>query len=686
MTPGEILSPAGSMEALIAAVRAGADGVYLGAGSFSARRNAPNFSDGELREAVSFCHVRRVRVYLALNTLISDEELPAALSLAELACSAGVDALIVQDLGVAALLRECCPEMPLHASTQMSIHTPSVLPLLKKWGFSRVVPARELSREELTELCAAAKKAGLETEMFVHGALCMSVSGQCWLSAALGGRSGNRGLCAGPCRLPFSVPGGTGHDLSLKDLCLADRLGELSAMGVDSFKIEGRMKGPEYAAATAFVYHKASRGEAVTSEDLAMLSGVFSRGGFTAGYYDGKLGRAMFGVKEPDGNTPALLRSIHELYRRERQSVPLSLFFVARAGEPCRLKAVCGAYAVQAQGPVPAPAIHREITEESVRAALSKLGGTPYFAETVEIQTDPGLSLSQSALNALRREVLERLTEQRAKPRAKAFVPPALLAPEERKRRQKPELRGVFRSPEQVPQRHGLDWVYLPPDAPPEAFSRLAEEGNVGVALPRGMFGREGVLAVQLKSAAKSGAKAVLAGNLGALPLAQKAGLACHGGFSLNVFNRESARLLACAGISDATLSMELTAVQIRALATGCPAGMISYGRQPLMLLRVCPLQNGDGCQSCPGVITDRKGIAFPVLCGGGCSELFNSSVLWLADRLGEFPVDFHTLLFTTECKAEAAGVICAYRAGLSGEKPPPPKGHTRGLYFRGVQ
>ena len=244
----EILAPVGNAEMLYAAVRAGADAVYLGLNNFNARRNAENFTLESLREAARYCHVRGVKVYLTFNIIIGDSELKEALELCVGAAEAGIDAVIVTDIGFAKLIKEAVPSLPIHASTQMTVHSPAALKRLKEMGFDRVVVSREMSREELGEFCEAAKKLNIEVEVFVHGALCMCISGQCLLSSMLGSRSGNRGLCAGPCRLPFGCDGGTGYDLSLKDQSLIPYLGELWDMGVASLKIEGRMKRPEYVA------------------------------------------------------------------------------------------------------------------------------------------------------------------------------------------------------------------------------------------------------------------------------------------------------------------------------------------------------------------------------------------------------------------------------------------------------
>ena len=253
----EILAPAGSFDSLIAAVQCGADAVYLGGKGMNARRSAGNFDAEELRRAVEYCHLRDVKVYQTINIVMFQHETDEAIDTIRQAAEAGVDAVLTQDLAIARMVRECAPSLPIHASTQMSIHNIEGVRLCEELGFSRAVLARELTAGEIAAICAATP---LEIEVFVHGALCMSVSGQCYLSSMIGGRSGNRGLCAQPCRLPFSADGGGEYALSLKDLSLADRIGELTRMGVASLKIEGRMKRPEYVAAAVTAVRRAREG------------------------------------------------------------------------------------------------------------------------------------------------------------------------------------------------------------------------------------------------------------------------------------------------------------------------------------------------------------------------------------------------------------------------------------------
>lgn len=677
----EILSPAGSDESLTAAVRAGADAVYLGAGRFNARRNAANFDDGALAGAVAYCHVRGVKVYLALNTLVSDSERAAALDTARLAAGIGVDGLILQDLGLARLIRKAAPSMPLHASTQMSVHTPAALSELSAMGFRRVVAAREMYEKELEEFCRSAAKLGMEAEVFVHGALCMCVSGQCYLSAMLGGRSGNRGLCAQPCRLPFSVNGGTGHDLSLKDLSLISRTPQLEQMGVVSLKIEGRMKRPEYVAAATAACRLAVDGQPVPESLRDALRSVFSRSGFTDGYFTGRTGREMFGFRTDEDvkSSAGVLSSLHGLYRSERRHIPVRGVFEAAAGRPASLTLDDGIRAVRAEGPVPEPARSHPLSAEQAEAHLKKLGGTCYRMERLDCQIEDGLSLPVSALGALRRSAAERLSEQRGRPAPVPFADAPLIPGASGGGR--PALIARFLSPSQIPEDlSGVSAIALPLETRFETLAHPAEM-TVYADVPRGLFGLDGWTEQRLAAAKSAGCAAALCGNLSAVSLAKATGLPVIFDFGMNLFNSDSLAAAAGLGGVAGVLSPELTISAARATAGVIPRGVLGYGKLPLMLTRNCPAKNGRDCGG-RSALTDRKGVAFPVACRAGCSELYNSRPIWLADRLGECAgLDFLLLYFTDENRAECERILRAYRAGGA-----PPEKFTRGLYYRGVE
>lgn len=677
MSPMELLAPAGSWEAMTAAVRAGADAVYLGGGEFNARRHAIGFSADaaapqSLHAAVRYCHARGVRVHVALNTLVTDRELPAALAVAKAAAEAGADALIIQDRGLARCVRAVCPRLPLHASTQLTCHTPAGVDRLREDGFCRVVLAREMTEREI----AACAHRGCELEVFVHGALCMSVSGQCELSALLGGRSGNRGLCAQPCRLPFAVdhPPNGECALSLKDNSLRRHLSALGRAGVSSLKIEGRMKRPEYVAAAVASFRRALDEQPKDEQLEHDLQAVFSRNGFTDGYFTGKRDGDMFGTRRYEDVTAAddrVLARLSRLYEKERPAVAVTAHLCLQT-EKSSLTLSDGCHTVTVWGERPQAAHSRPLSPERVAEQLKKTGGTPLVVTVVTTELGEGLTLPVSALNAMRREAAERLLAARAAAAPATFgeLPPLRPLPEGL-------LSGIVAraaTPQQITGEADV-WV-VPLDCRPNV-------PRWGVEIPRGLFGTENTVRERLKQAARDGAAFALCGNIGAIPLAIEAGLPPVAGWSLHITNGQALSAAADSGIQAAVLSFELTLAQQRfAHHNGC-VGLFAYGRQPLMLLRNCPVKAAAGCAACGGTghrLIDRKGAAFPIMCSGGCAELLNSVPLYLADRLAELsPYAFYYLHFTDESPDRVAQVIREYREGGN-----PPAAFTRGLYDRG--
>lgn len=679
----EILAPAGSFETLVAAVRCGADAVYFGGKAFNARRGAANFNTDEFARAVAYCHARGVGSHITLNTLVSDGELAQALEEIKHVSLSGADVLILQDLGVATLVRSLAPDVARHASTQMSVQTPAGVRLLKKLGYHRVVLPRELSKKEITEIVG---KAGIETEVFVHGALCMCVSGQCYMSAMLGSRSGNRGLCAQPCRLPFKVDGGTGFDLSLKDNSLVPSLNELAEIGVDSFKIEGRMKRPEYVAAAVTACKKSLRGDNC-EEEMRRLGAVFSRSGFTDGYYSSALGKDMFGIRRKEDVSAAqgVLKDLARLYEKEPQSIAVDFVFSALDGCTVTLSASAnGVNVFVNSGEVPQKALNAATQADALKDRLAKCGGTPFYAQNVEIELDEGLYIPAALINGVRRQALDLLYEKLSAVKAKSFTQKKFNLPEHTADERR--LNALFYNEKSIPDDlSGLDLAFVPYDTNIEKMHSIARKGvTVGAMLPRGLFGMEKQIARRLAELKAAGITHVNCGNLDALQLAREAGMDIHAGFGLNVFNSLSLELLSRLDVKEATVSFELTLSQIQRLKGELPRGVVAYGRLPLMITRNCPIKNGKTCAECKksGYLTDRMGVRFPVRCFGACSEVFNSRPVYLADRLNEIKnVDYLELMFTTETKDECAKVIDAYRNGLKPEGE-----YTRGLYYRGVE
>lgn len=685
----EVLAPAGSPEALIAAVRCGAAAIYLGVGDFNARRSAHNFTLEQLREAVEYCHIRGVAVHLALNTLVSDTELEDALNIAQYACEIGVDALIVQDVGLARMLRQAAPAMPLHASTQLSCHSPSGVDFLRDAGFSRVVLSRELSKDEI----AACVGRGVEIEVFVHGALCMSVSGQCYFSAMLGSRSGNRGMCAQPCRLPFSPDDGKPCDtdqaaLSLKDQCLIQYVQDLINIGVDSVKIEGRMKRPEYVAAATAAYSRAAHGLPVDEEMLASLKSVFSRSGFTDGYYTAHRDASMFGIRRKEDVTAAadVLQSLAHTYDKETPLVDVSFSLMANE-ESTSLTAVdTDGHTVTVTADGSEPAVNRPIDPTRVEAQLRKSGNTPYRITDVMIDIPPHHTMPLSRINALRRDALEQITALRRRVSPIPFAHPARTVGWARHSAKASCKVLRLANEAQYSETLSADLIVLPLSCDENIIRCAAVNTVVAVEIPRGIFGIEDTIRTELQRAKNAGAKAVLCSTVNALNIARELNIPIIGGFGLNIYNSESLQFYANSGMCAATLSMELTLSQIGAMNTShLPCGIMVYGRQPLMLTRNCPRRSAtaDSCRTCRGQgLIDRTDTVFPVTCDHGCAEVLNSVPLYWLDKLQELPpLDFHLYHFTTESADEVARIANADPSTVT-----PPSAITRGLYKRGVK
>lgn len=662
----EILAPAGSMESLVAGVRSGANAIYLGGKSFNARRNAGNFDNEEMKKAVEYCHQRGVKVYLTLNIIVSDEEMREAYNAVKDALSNGIDAFIVQDIGVAKMIREHFPTARLHGSTQMSIMSPSGAKAAEQMGFKRIVLPREMSLDEIKEI---RENTSLELELFVHGALCMSVSGQCYLSSMIGSRSGNRGLCAQPCRLPFTAGGNATHALSLKDLSLVGELDKL--VGITSLKIEGRMKRPEYVSAAVSAVKKAIDGKYTPSDEF-MLRSVFSRSGFTDGYLNAKLGKNMFGTRQKEDVVSAsssVLKEIAKNYEKEVPLLPVNIDFVCKNGENALLKMTSGDKSVKVVGDVPEKAINKPMTAESLTERLGKLGGTQFYANEVNITVDDGLILPASKINEMRREAVEKLNKtDKISFKYKAFDVVRAKA-----KNSTPYATASFKSAAQIPDKHPFKTVFIPIDSSVEDFV----DNRAGVVLPRGLFGIENELKSKLEKLKKAGVNKALCGNIGSYQLCKDMGFEVWGDFGLNVFNSVSANL-----VERPILSFELTQSQINNI-NAPDTGMLVYGYAPLMLTRNCPIKNDIGCFECNGHghLTDRKGMKFPVICSDfPCVEMLNCVPTYMLDRLDEIHTDFIHFAFTVESEKQVENIISLYESGAK-----PDFKYTRGLYQRGA-
>ena len=691
----ELLAPAGSMEALKAAVQNGANAVYLGCGQFNARQSAKNFTPQLLTEAVKYCHIRGVAVHLTLNTLVSDKETPELIETIRHAAMSDVDVFIVQDLGVVRLCKQIAPHIPIHGSTQMTVHNLPGVQLCAAMGMSRVVLSRELSREEIGYITA---NAPIETEVFAHGALCMSYSGQCYLSAAIGGRSGNRGRCAQPCRQCY----GYGryqdkHPLSLKDNCLVQYLDQLEQMGVASIKLEGRMKRPEYVAAVTSVYRQAIDNHTVTPQMMQTLRTAFNRQGFTDGYYTDRVGEGMFGYRDEKSDDEKWCREIRQTYESiENPRVPVS-FMVNIDPQRSVLTVVDPeGRACAVEGPVPEAARVAELTKEVLSARLSKTGGTPYYCTDVQANLTPGLTLSAAAINAMRRDALSQLTARRARRDLPHLGKPGktVIMPGNRR---PPELTVQVTNREQITGRllkMPLSVLYVPIHIlheDPAFCQELARTVPLCAVLPRIVHDGELPALKQAMADIRSvGVKEVLVGNLGLLVPAQECKMGIRGDFSLNFFNSGAINTARQMELYSAAVSFEMTLPQIRDVSKAVPTELLCYGRMPLMVTENCLFRGKTGQCSChQGItkLTDKTGAEFPVIRdGNSCrSVLLNGKKLnWLdrqddLSRLGLWAV---RLYFTTENSREVDMVL----ANAMNPQPFDPGACTRGLYLRGVE
>ena len=691
----ELLAPAGSMDALRAAVQNGANAVYLGCGTFNARQSAKNFTLQSLAEAVKYCHVRGVQVHLTLNTLVSDREMEECVRLIDEAVECGVDAFIVQDLGVLQLCRRIAPTVPVHGSTQMTVHSLSGVLLCAAWGMTRVVLSRELSREEIGYIC---KHSPIEIEIFGHGALCMSYSGQCYLSAAIGGRSGNRGRCAQPCRQCYGYSRRENrYPLSLKDNCLIAYLRELEDMGVASLKLEGRMKRPEYVAVVTNVYRRALNGEKVTREMMDALMTAFNRQGFTDGYYTSRLGADMFGIREEKNDEEGWMRAARQTYEGvENPLVDVAMHLTVRSDLSSLTVIDPEGRRCTVMGPEPEQARTQELTREQLQMRLSKTGGTPYCCARLTVDLTPGLTISAAGINAMRRDALNQLTALRSRKEERRLMP----LPRFQRYKGPREVPGYtiqVTNREQITARilkMNPAVLYVPIHilAENEDFTRqLCAVVRVAASVPRIVHdGQMQKLRQQLQRASQWGVKEALVGNLGLMLPVREAGMAIRGDFGLNIFNSVAMTALQELEVKSATLSFEMTLPQVRDISKCLPTELLAYGRMPLMVTENCLIRGKSGecaCHQSTTKLVDKTGAEFPVIRdGNSCrSVLLNGKKLNWLDRqkdLSKLGLWAMRLYFTTENAQEVDRVLQSCVVPV----PFDPGACTRGLYLRGLE
>lgn len=675
----ELLAPAGSAESAAAAISAGADALYFGGERFSARARAKNLTLTEISDSLRECRARGIKAYGAINTRLRNGELSDALESAwEMLC-AGTDALIVADLGLAALLRRTFPEASLHASTQITGTCSADAAALAELGFSRMVCPRELS---LTELRALTEKSPIGIEMFIHGAHCVSVSGQCSMSYVMGGRSGNRGDCAGPCRLPFESGFGrrngkkpTDYALSLKDMCLAGHIREIIGSGVESLKIEGRLKGPEYTYGVVKIYRRLldERRDA-TRDEIAKLSEYFSRDGFSDGYIRTHFAD-MLGTKKDFE-----VRQDKTVAVPSAAKVPVSGVLRLYCGEAAKLTFSSPSGSVTVTGDVLTAATGNPPQTESLARSVSKLGQTPFVMESVEVDTDGVCGIAVSALNALRREAVEKLLAPAPVVRVDEPVPAYDKCPAPAKAIRAVTLSSADQLTEAVAEY--FDEIYIPfgdyinTDSLPE---------KAGVSLPDVLYeGLTDDVRLAVTRAAAEGRK-VLVHTIGELALAREAGAEAVCSHRFVVYNSGTAAELRCMGADCVTLSPEVSANAAKSVSEMSPIAVLTGGRMPLMLCRRCPMSDGGrSCKMgrtggsdgkiksavCRGYLTDRTGAVLPAVGDRYCmTTVYNSVPTWTeldestAARAG---ITRMMHIFAAEAPAECDEAVRMLRSGTA--------------------
>lgn len=701
----ELLAPAGTPDALHAAIHAGADAVYFGGNRFNARMSADNFDDAAMEDAIRTCAFYGVKSNITLNTLPTERELPDVLRYAEKLARWGADAIICADLGTASLIHRYFPSIELHASTQCAGHNADAARFFAALGFSRMVAARELSYADLLTVC---RESPIETELFIHGAMCVSQSGGCLFSSLVGGRSGNRGACAQPCRLPYQMECAKNESskkksairdeaeafpLSLRDNCLASHIPQLLQLGAASLKIEGRMKSPAYVTGVVRIYRRLlDEGRAATAEELRALSDLFSRGGsFTDSYYRGTTGRSMRGIRtEADKTATTKAEQAITAGRPVTRRIPCEITFTAQTNQPTELTLTANGHTVTVTGAIPEQAQTRAVTKDELQKNLTKLGATPFLAEDVTITLDDGLMLPLSAVNALRRDAAEALETALHKrvlpelPSAEALYA-SLSAPKT------DAYNGGYPYPKQasflfhdrIPHIASsvYDIIYLPLHTFAANIQGALDAGVNGIILPPVIFDSEWrAVEAMLTKAKEAGILHALVCNVGHIAKAKQYGFLLHGDQRLNVWTANSADVYADTGLTDLLLSPELTPPQMRDVKSVLPHGIITYGRLPMMTLQRCIIREhiGDApqvsdrdnpCRYCDAhpisVMRDRKQMRFPITrMYPHRNIVHNASPLYMADKQEDI-VRLHAAfvhhIFTTESASQAEAVIRAY-------------------------
>lgn len=688
----EILAPAGGYDAFVSAINNGADAVYIGGKSFSARKNAVNFSDKEIINAVKYAHLRGAKVYITLNTLLKDSEIKDASEFVKFCDNAGVDALIIQDLSVLAMIKNMNVNLAPHASTQMTVMNTEGVKICEKMGYTRVVLARELSFDDIKNI---SEKTNCELEVFVHGALCVCCSGQCLLSSVIGARSGNRGDCAQPCRLWYNLIDYDGKKvfktpkylISLKDLCLVDEVGKFKEIGVKSLKIEGRMKSKEYVSLASNAYHTAKINGRVSPETFAELENIFSRSGFTKAYFNSKIGRGMLNFdknndevyKNIDEN---VLKKASEMAKNEGVKRKVEIYARVLKDEKISVKFSddFGNGIFYESDIVPQIASNAPLTYEKLYDAFAKLGGTAFSLEKFSCDLDENLFVSAKDLNSVRREGV-RLLEGKILNTQNRKTVKNFEYHTENKKIEKCGFTASVRTSEQletVMREDVFEKIFVPYKLYKKYENNLKNDNRI-VCVPYDAFGD--------KMPDFNGIERISATNISQLGICREKEIFAEA--SLNITNSVALDMYKNLGVLCAHLSNELTIGEIKNMKKCIDTEITVYGKIAVMLTKACVLKNGIGKCGCKSekflYIEDRLGKKFPVITNKlNCTNtIFNSAPIVMSDRLNEVKnigVRYLRLEFTDEGKDLVKSIISLYKSGgKCGFE------FTRGHYYRGV-
>lgn len=651
MKKPELLAPAGDFDCLVAAVSAGADAVYFGTDILNARIRAKNFTVEDADKAVFFCHAHGVKVYVTVNVAVYEREFDEVFSYVDSLYKSGADALIVSDFGVISALKNRYPDFEIHASTQCTVHNSDGADFLYSLGCKRIVVARELDRENIEKVCLG--KADIE--MFVHGAHCMSVSGQCLMSFAMGGRSGNRGECAQPCRLPYRICGKDGYYLSLKDMSLSQHVPEILSTGVSSLKIEGRMKNPDYVYTTVSVWRKLIDGERnATFAELSTLAGAFSRQGFTDDYFIKKTDGNMLGVrtdkdKEKTKDTKVTVPGV--------QRIKISVLAKLRVGKCAEITLSDGKNTVTCVGDIVEEAKNAPMSDDDIKRNLIKFGSTPYEVLSFSLIKDENVMIRISSLNALRRNAARALSEKAVNLVRSYNAPTATTSSSI----SKPKIikTALFSNPDSIPENNPFDivFVYL------ERYKKGVSAN--GICLPPVIFDSEWKqVEKMLREAKKDGIKYALISNVGQIKRVRNMGFSMIADFRFNIFNPACVEVLQKEGFENMVISPELSLAQINPMQ-GCLVTV--YGKFPTMTTHKCIIKDTAGCDKCKAYLCDRTGASFYADgVFGHRNIIYNSVPVYMADKINLIENFSHHFIFTDESKLKCEKIIKAYEQGLA--------------------